>query len=216
MERRVAGLSCVAGLAILAIAAPELPAAVVWNHVVIRVYDTFGHSSVNRRRAIEYASGILTNASLEIEWRDCTTAMVGRAHRACRSAPTSGELVVRLMRARTGVTAHVLGESLVDCKTGRGTLATIYADRVDATALAARTGRVQALGRVMAHEIGHLLLGTSEHSSSGLMRSLLSPEDLRISDRDAWLFTSRQREYLQREDWFATIAPTPRKPFTGS
>jgi hypothetical protein len=117
---------------------------------------------------------------------------------------------------RPGVTAHLLAESLIDTRTGRGTLATIYADRVDAAALAARTNRVQALGRVMAHEIGHLLLGTPEHSSAGLMRRLLTPDDLRVADRDAWLFTSTQREYLQREDWFAAIAPTPRTPFTGS
>lgn len=114
------------------------------------------------------------------------------------------------------VTPHVLGESILDSKTGRGTLATIYADRVDATALAARTGRLQALGRVIAHEIGHLLLGTPEHSSSGLMRRLMSPDDLRVTDRDAWLFTSTQREHLQQEDWFASIPPAPRKPFTGS
>jgi hypothetical protein len=36
----------------------------------------------------------------------------------------------------------------------------------------------RALGRVLAHEIGHLLLGTSQHQRRGLMRSTFSAGDL--------------------------------------
>jgi hypothetical protein len=36
----------------------------------------------------------------------------------------------------------------------------------------------RALGRALAHEIGHYLLGTAEHSSHGLMRASFAPQDL--------------------------------------
>jgi hypothetical protein len=37
---------------------------------------------------------------------------------------------------------------------------------------------IRALGRVLAHEIGHYLLGTGEHSARGLMRAKFRPKDL--------------------------------------
>ena len=36
----------------------------------------------------------------------------------------------------------------------------------------------QALGRVVAHELGHFLLGTTTHAPEGLMRAHYRPEDL--------------------------------------
>ena len=36
----------------------------------------------------------------------------------------------------------------------------------------------RALGRALAHEIGHYLLGTANHSAHGLMRAQFTPEDL--------------------------------------
>jgi hypothetical protein len=36
----------------------------------------------------------------------------------------------------------------------------------------------RALGRVLAHEIGHYLLGTREHTRNGLMRAQFAPQDL--------------------------------------
>jgi hypothetical protein len=36
----------------------------------------------------------------------------------------------------------------------------------------------RALGRALAHEIGHYLLGTGQHSAHGLMRASFAPQDL--------------------------------------
>ena len=56
----------------------------------------------------------------------------------------------------------------------------------------ARTSRTRAdvlLGRALAHEIGHLLLGTTPHASTGLMRALWSTATLKRDNADDWLFT---------------------------
>ena len=52
-----------------------------------------------------------------------------------------------------------------------------------ARALASLPGMVRrllprALGRALAHELGHYLLGRREHSASGVMRAAFRPEDL--------------------------------------
>src|SRR4029453_1036018 len=62
----------------------------------------------------------------------------------------------------------------------------------------------RGLGRALAHEIGHYLLGTSRHTARGLMRAHFSPVELREPatqhrygldpvDRDALAFASTCR-----------------------
>ena len=54
---------------------------------------------------------------------------------------------------------------------GIGRLATVYPDRVARLAEWAGVNSSVLLGRVIAHEVGHLLLGTTDHSPNGLMRA---------------------------------------------
>jgi hypothetical protein len=48
-------------------------------------------------------------------------------------------------------------------------VANVYADRVPKMAYGQEVGVI--LGRIMAHELGHLLLGKNEHSRAGVMRA---------------------------------------------
>jgi hypothetical protein len=65
------------------------------------------------------------------------------------------------------------------------------------------------VGRVAAHEIGHLLLGTNRHAAHGLMKASW---DVQRITRGDWAFTRedaaamRQRLILQRESFVATNA----------
>jgi hypothetical protein len=97
-------------------------------------------------------------------------------------------LIVRIVPAPAATAAGSLGCAVIDLRTGAGTLATIYGDRV--SLVAARTGVVEAtlLGRAIAHEIGHLLLGTPQHAASGLMRAQWSDRELRNNLAADWTF----------------------------
>jgi hypothetical protein len=60
-------------------------------------------------------------------------------------------------------------------------------------AAALRVDEGTLLGRAMTHEIGHLLLGTLDHSEGGLMRRHWSERG-----RDAdWLFSAIQAEEIR-------------------
>jgi hypothetical protein len=48
----------------------------------------------------------------------------------------------------------------------------------------------RALGRVLAHEIGHVLLAVRQHDRSGLMRAVFTPAELGAPDREAFRLTS--------------------------
>jgi hypothetical protein len=44
------------------------------------------------------------------------------------------------------------------------------------------------LGRAIAHEIGHLVMGTTAHPASSLMRAVWTPQDVA---GDHWIFSER-------------------------
>ena len=66
-------------------------------------------------------------------------------------------------------------------------LGTIYADRVEWLAGAAGSQLAPLLGRAIAHELGHLLMGTSTHGlHGGLMRAEWTREEVRRARPQDW------------------------------
>ena len=53
------------------------------------------------------------------------------------------------------------------------------------------------LGNTMAHEVGHLLLGTNAHSQMGIMRPKWQGQELRRVGMGALLFTPEQGRSIQ-------------------
>jgi hypothetical protein len=102
----------------------------------------------------------------------------------------------------------------VDCAPGhedpaRNVVATVYA-----AAAAERARRIGLeltvlIGRVAAHEIGHLLIGTRAHSRDGLMRAAwdvgrIRPSDWQFSASDA---ASIRRRFVERHADLVAAAP---------
>jgi hypothetical protein len=55
------------------------------------------------------------------------------------------------------------------------------------------------LGRAIAHEIGHLLLGSGGHPRMGLMRALWSQEELRGLRPAHWGFSPREAARMRQK-----------------
>jgi len=75
----------------------------------------------------------------------------------------------------------------------RGTLATVFTDRIRSLAAEIKMADGELLGRAIAHEIGHLLLGTTHHSSTGLMRGHWSSR----GQEEDWRFTGGESEEMR-------------------
>jgi hypothetical protein len=118
----------------------------------------------------------------------------------CQAPLASNELVARILPAGTaeGRTYLItLGDALVDVETGSGSIATVSTDRVRTMAQGAGADVAQLLGRAMAHEIGHLLLGTTQHASQGPMRASWSGADHRRDLKTDWLFGTREGQAMR-------------------
>ena len=159
--------------------------------VVIRTYQGSLVASATRLSALAVAGGILRAAGLAIEWRMCEEGTGQNNSDPCAEALGPNELMIRFLRRplspdKAGQVP--LGTSVIDTHRAAGSLATIYVDRVASLARDSRTDIDTLLGRAIAHEVGHLLLGTTSHTPTGLMRAVWSTPALRAGARE-WLFT---------------------------
>ena len=67
--------------------------------------------------------------------------------------------------------------------------ATVYIDRVEWLSRQAGADAVVVLGFAVAHEIGHLLLGTNAHAAHGIMRAIWSRDELQHANANDWVFS---------------------------
>jgi len=162
------------------------------KHVVVRSYNTSGLPVPMLDDAESTAINLLREAGIDSNWRNCRTAggPSSQARDLCSEVLNASEVIVRIVDAPRAITdVEVLGYSHVDPYRRQGTLATVFADRVRALAAALRVDEATLLGRAITHEVGHLLLGTLEHSETGLMRGAWNTVGRRRSD---WFFSAAE------------------------
>lgn len=103
-------------------------------------------------------------------------------------------LVIRLMhRTPATVLPGALGYSLPFAHRGAHVL--IFYDRVEALTQGVNTPDYVVLGHAMAHELGHVLLGSTEHTSGGLMQARWTPASWRLASAGLMAF---DREDVKR------------------
>ena len=120
------------------------------------------------------ATRLLSTIPVRLSWLNCAAP----AHPAkCESPETPADLTIRLLsKALPHASPNALGMAMWSDSGGSVAL---FFDR----ALSIRRPGIllpHILGRAMAHEIVHLLLGVESHSDLGLMRRQWSAEDLRM------------------------------------
>ncbi len=164
--------------------------------LMIRVYNSFEVSRHELTTALRFAAAIFRDAGLDTTWRECRTPKGPSSHSPdrCQDVPAPEDLIVRviagpLTQQRTAVP---LGFSFIDRQTSSGVLSTIYADRLFATAARVAVDRADLLAVSMAHEVGHLLLGTVTHTGAGLMAAYWPDASLRHDAARSWRFSPHQ------------------------
>jgi hypothetical protein len=167
-------------------------------------------SEAEFKTALQLTTDIFRQAGIRIVWIQCdaSNALPPSSPGECEQPPTAGELIMRLTegprvpRPLRGVAVatdagRVLGDSYVGRQPGGGALATVYWDRVKDLGRHTGVGMPAVLGRAMAHEIGHLLLGAHRHSNTGLMRGVWSPETLRRDHVTDWRFSEEEADLMR-------------------
>jgi hypothetical protein len=159
----------------------------------IRVYDFPGLPNGTLREAYLEATRMLKPVPIHLKWVECTLPALSSE---CTSPQLASDMTVRVVaKVLPPATATALG---LAAWSGDDAAAFIFYDR--AMALRTSTRSISSiLGRVMAHEITHLLLGSQDHAEVGLMRGQWTADDLRIASSACLWLTASSVQSMQKE-----------------
>jgi hypothetical protein len=168
----------------------------------IRLYNLAGVSPQILDRAAEEATRILATAAVDIVWQqgpnDWPEArafdLTGHGKGQHPKPDTRNYLVVGIRRGDPSAFPGALGFALPDAQIG--VHATIFYDRIEQVTQLVIITVPKMLGHVMAHEIGHVLLGSTEHSPVGIMKAIWDRTDFQYDPAARMEFTPQQRRVM--------------------
>ena len=170
--------------------------------LIVHTYNYAGVHPDDLAAARLHAETIFKRASLTISWIDCR--ITGRDAvdilPTCRTDLRPDEVMLRIMSGDAPIVDRItsLGFSLVNRENAHTAwLSSVFADRV--VTLAAQAGIPPALllGRAIAHEIGHLLIGSTDHARLGLMRAFWSHRELMQTNGPEWAFLEKETRAIR-------------------
>jgi hypothetical protein len=159
--------------------------------IEIHIYNYSAVSPEMLVRAEQESARIFERIGIVTTWQHCPlTSQDAIRNRACAppGAPTrlSLRLLSNSMADSFGVGGDIFGSALLPTQEGFGVMANVYADR--ARELADRREFEVILGWIMAHELGHLLLGEHGHAAAGIMHARWRVQELKPTRQSAMLF----------------------------
>ena len=192
---------------------PAQAAQIDRPNLVIRAYLTMPLHGNDWRAAVGEATAILDETGIQVGWINCSAPHLSGTSELperCTQPLKTNEVAIRIIRVNNADhrSGQPLGESLVDAPRRVGTLATIYLDRVEwlASGTGVRTSTV--LARALAHEVAHLIFGTTAHSREGLMRPVWTRLELIRARAVDWHFPAGDALRL-RQAFARRLAPAP-------
>ena len=159
------------------------------------------------------AARTFEKSGVAVDWEVCRVRESAEASDgpACAGPVEANEFTLRIVTEES--TRHaadrdvpeVLGYSVISAD-HLGIMATVLFRRVDNLAERSGNDTPSLLGRVMAHEVGHLLLGSNEHAPIGLMRSVWKLNPTALRDDSEWSFSreeaARMRQRAARQSTY--------------
>jgi len=161
--------------------------------VTIRVYNYTQASPVLLAGAEREAGLIFAKAGLKVVWFDCSPGHPTTVPQDFCVDQAATDISLRILPVPIRLPETVFGFAV------HPDLASVYYARALHLAEhdAAESEAHIILGCAMAHEVGHLLLGSNSHSVSGVMQARWERKHIRQALMGAMLFTPDQGRRLQ-------------------
>lgn len=132
----------------------------------VGVYNDAAVPAKSLLRAEAKASMIYRRGGVELHWLD--------------SPASRPELAIRIIPKSRNLSSEVFGIAFLDAN-GFGQQADIFYRNIAELSAVWSQNQAELLGSVMAHEIGHLLLGSNSHSATGIMRLHWDDQQLQLA-----------------------------------
>ena len=191
IARRVVSVCILFGFCLLGHAEGQAP----MPNILVMNYSPA--SSGTLKAAEDEAGRILGEAGVRISWFNCPGPSPTRPPSICDNEQAPGEIRLRILSGsiQTKFRDGAFGFAIAPV------FATVYyeptAQMAKAHSLEFAVPRI--LGAMIAHEIGHLLLGPNSHSPSGIMQARWEAEQVQQLLKGALVFDKRQAARIQEE-----------------
>jgi hypothetical protein len=182
---------------VLLLARPAWTEDNIFKHpqVTVSVYNDAHVPAAIVSRAEERAASIFTSANFEVAWVTCTQAS-NENPPACLQVDEPGHLALRVISDAATVSDIAFGIAFLS-PSGDGRYCDVFWKRAEELQSVSNSDLAGILGSVMAHEIGHLLLGSNAHAVSGIMRARWEGEELHRIAMGTLLFTPQQAKRMR-------------------
>jgi hypothetical protein len=145
------------------------------------------------------ASHVFQHAGFEIRWLNCPLPAAGPVAPAqCEAADFPLHLQLRVAKHSLNLNEFTMGVSYLSAD-GIGCYADLFYDRAERLHEISGASLASILGHAIAHELGHLLLGTNSHSPAGIMRARWQPADLASASKGALLFSTLESRIMKNK-----------------
>jgi len=161
----------------------------------LRVYDYTQVKPATLAAAEREASRILAQAGVTTQWQECPTSHDASKNFSGCAAPQADDYIVSIL---PNSMADVLGKDNTFGTAGSGEShrAAIFYERISERAGGDTTAADVLAGRVLAREIGSLLLGANPSSRNGIMKARWTSNDLSVLAGNQMYFTAEQARQM--------------------
>ncbi len=169
--------------------------------LTLLVFNYAGLSSSQVKEIRARVFFVFEDVGIRTTWLDCRPGVEGHSlPAACLQPLGLSKLGIRLLDqdTRPADSSHTaLGHSYAS-ETG-GSLATVSCATIKRFSGGNQTSEIAFLGHVIAHEVGHLLLGPGAHSNEGIMKAHWIKTEMQqiAAARKGVLFSREQAERLK-------------------
>jgi hypothetical protein len=173
-----------------------------YSQFVVSVYDSVGISSAVLAEAEREAAKIFKPAGVNVLWMNCPTAATSDPDSGVLIPPDCGlvewptHLALRIVPRSNRFTNEVFGVAFLSAE-GVGCYSDVFYDHATGLRAGSNVSVTNILGNVIAHELGHLLLGSNSHAPSGIMKARWEGEELDRVAKEGLSFTAEQAEHIR-------------------
>jgi hypothetical protein len=183
-------------------------------HLRVSLFNDAHVSPGTLAQAEARATFLMAQAGIDLELLNCPPADPSDftpAVSPCSVVEWPRRLSVRIVARGNSANPETFGEAFLD-DTGCGVYAKVYYQNLADSRESLGLSEGDMLGFVIIHELGHLLLGSNSHSTTGVMQAHWSPTTLRDAASGILFFTSHQAAILHSRLAQAVLARGPNSP----
>jgi len=166
--------------------------------ITIALYDDVQLSPRLLADAKDEATRIYQKAGISIWWIICkSSGRIGQPDLRCQDPPSATRLNLRIVPRAQTFSDGIFGVAFLSSE-GSGAYSDVFYDSVEKLDRDWHVGLARVLGHVIAHELGHLILGSNAHSRQGVMCPRWHRDELHLASRGALLFSVEQARLMRK------------------